>query len=115
MKALILAFTIPLQPIVSENVLEPSVQNEVDHALSRAPKTECFKIIVTTNSVMSVKSATNGIGKIFYHPTGDVLGTNGLSASDIAIKLVSSQKSDGSWKVGTNDVTSVAVDILKSL
>ena len=109
MKALILAFTIPLQPIVSENVLEPSVQNEVDHALSRAPKTECF------NSVMSVKSATNGIGKIFYHSTGDILGTNGLSASDIAIKLVSSQKSDGSWKVGTNDVTSVAVDILKSL
>lgn len=115
MKTLILALTIPLQPIVSENVLEPSIQNEVDHALSRAPKTERHEVILTTNSVMSVKSMTNGIGKVIYHPTGDIFGTNGLSLTDIAIKLVSSQKSDGSWKIGTNDVTSVAVDILKSL
>ncbi|MBR2920574.1 MAG: hypothetical protein IKL02_03995 [Kiritimatiellae bacterium] len=115
MKAAVLALTIPLQPLVSENVLEPSVRNEVDHALSRAPQAERVEVIVASNSVVSVVSSTNVIGKILYHSSGDVFGTNGLSATDIAIKLVSSQKSDGRWTLGTNDVTSLAVDILKSL
>ena len=115
MKAVVLALTIPLQPLVSENVLEPSVRNEVDHALSRAPCSERVNVVVTTNSTAFVVTATNKSGKILYHPTGDVFGTNGLSATDIAIKLVSSQKSDGRWTLGTNDVTSLAVDILKSL
>ena len=33
---LILAAIVQIQPIVSEDVLEPSVRNEVDHALSLA-------------------------------------------------------------------------------
>lgn len=115
MKAAVLALTIPLQPLVSENVLEPSVRNEVDHALSRAPRAERVNVVVTTNSNASVVTATNKSGKILYHPTGDVFGTNGLSVTDIAIKLVSTQKRDGSWKCGTNDVTSLAVEILESL
>ena len=115
MKAAVLALTIPLQPLVSENVLEPSVRNEVDHALSRAPQAERTDVTVTTNSTASVVTATNKTVKMLYHPTGDVFGTNGLSATDIAIKLVSSQKSDGRWRCGTNDVTSIAVEILKSL
>lgn len=115
MKPLVLALTIPLQPLVSENVLEPSVRNEVDHALSRAPRSERVHVVDTTNSTVFVATTTNKVEKILYHPTGDVFGTNGLSATDIAIKLVSSQKSDGSWRCGTNDVTSLAVDILKSL
>lgn len=115
MKSAVLALTIPLQPLVSENVLEPSVRNEVDHALSRAPRAERMDICVRTNSAVFVAAATNGTGRILYHPTGDVFGTNGLSASDIAIKLVSSQKRDGRWMLGTNDVTSAAVDILEAL
>ena len=115
MKSLVLALTIPLQPLVSENVLEPSVRNEVDHALSRAPLSGRVHVVDTTDSTVSVATTTNEAEKILYHPTGDVFGTNGLSATDIAIKLVSSQKSDGSWRCGTNDVTSLAVDILKSL
>ncbi len=115
MKAAVLALTIPLQPLVSENVLEPSVRNEVDHALSRAPRSERVNVVVTTNSTAFAVTTTNKSGKILYHPTGDVFGTNGLSVTDIAIKLVSSQKSDGRWTLGTNDVTSLAVDILKSL
>ena len=115
MKSLVLALTIPLQPLVSENVLEPSVRNEVDHALSRAPRSERVNVVVTTNSTVSAVTTTNKVEKIPYRPTGDVFGTNGLSATDIAIKLVSSQKSDGRWTLGTNDVTSLAVDILKSL
>lgn len=115
MKSLVLALTIPLQPLVSENVLEPSVRNEVDHALSRAPQAERINVVVTTNSIISVETTTNKFKKILYHPTGDVFGTNGLSVTDIAIKLVSTQKRDGSWKCGTNDVTSLAVEILKTL
>ena len=115
MKAAVLALTIPLQPLVSENVLEPSVRNEVDHALSRAPRSGRVYVVDTTDSTVSVATTTNKAEKILYHPTGDVFGTNGLSATDIAIKLVSSQKSDGSWKCGTNDVTSLAVEILESL
>lgn len=115
MIAAVLALTIQFQPLVSEDVLEPSVRNEVDHALSRAPRAERVEVVRTTNTVMSVVSSTNGVGKVLYHPTGDVFGTNKLTRTDIAIKLVSSQKHDGRWLVGTNDVTSVAVEILKRL
>lgn len=80
------------QPLVSEDVLEPSVANEVDHALGRAP---------TNASPITVK--------------GDLLGTNGLTKTKIALKLVSSQNSAGRWVVGTNDVTRLAVEILESL
>ena len=78
------------QPLVSEEVLEPSVLNEVEHALAIAP----------TNSPA---------------PAGLPFATNGLSRTDLAIRLVSSQREDGRWLVGTNDVTAVAVGLLKSL
>ena len=45
----------------------------------------------------------------------DVFGTNGLSSTEIAIKLISLQKSDGRWLDGTNDVSAAAVRILRSL
>ena len=64
MKFLVLALTIPLQPLVSENVLEPSVRNEVDHALSRAPQAERVNVVVTTNSIISVETTTNKFKKI---------------------------------------------------
>ena len=90
MKAVVLALTIPLQPLVSENVLEPSVRNEVCHALSLAP----------TNA-----------------PAATLLPvpTNGLNRTQLAIRLVSAQKADGRWIVGTNDVTSAAVSLLKEV
>ena len=84
---------------MSEDVLEPSVQNEVDHALSLAPA-EAF----ATNAVPSAAA-----------PFCDVFGTNGLSATEIAIRLVSAQRGDGRWTLGTNDVTAAAVRILLSL
>ena len=86
--ALFLAVSITAQPLVNEDVLEPSVRNEVRHALSLAP----------TNA-----------------PPATVLPawTNGQNRTQIAIRLVSAQKADGRWLVGTNDVTSAAVEILK--
>ena len=91
MKWMILATTLSLQPLVSEDVLEPSVQNEVDHAIAMGEKA------LGTNVVEVL------------------VGTNSLTATQKAIRLVSSQRSDGRWFVGTNDVTAVAVEILKNL
>ena len=87
-KAIVIAAVITAQPLVNEDVLEPSVRNEVRHALSLAP----------TNA-----------------PTATLLpvSTNGLNRTQLAIRLVSAQKADGRWFVGTNDVTSAAVSLLK--
>jgi len=85
---LALAAVITAQPLVNEDVLEPSVMNEVEHAIARAP----------TNA-----------------PPTELLpvSTNGLSCTQLAIRLVSSQGADGRWLVGTNDVTAAAVRLLK--
>ena len=88
--ALVFAAVLTAHPLVNEDVLEPSVRNEVRHALSVAP----------TNA-----------------PAATVLpiSTNGLNRTQIAIGLVSAQKGDGRWCVGTNDVTSTAIELLKEL
>ena len=90
LKTLALAFaaSITAQPLVNAEILEPSVRNEVRHALSLAP----------TNA-----------------PAATVLPawTNGQNRTQIAIRLVSAQRADGRWLVGTNDVTSAAVELLK--
>ena len=92
LKALVVAFavTITAQPLVNEDILEPSVRNEVRHALSLAP----------TNA-----------------PPATILPawTNGQNRTQVAIRLVSAQRADGRWLVGTNDVTSAAVKTLKEL
>ena len=88
--ALAFAAVLTAQPLVNEEVLEPSVRNEVRHALAIAP----------TN----VPAAT-----------ALPVSTNGLNRTQVAIALVSAQKGDGRWLVGTNDVTSAAVEILKEV
>ena len=92
----VLALVIPLQPLVDENVLEPSVQNEVDHALNVAPTNKFEK---TAASIDFAKLSQ----------------TNGMSATETAIALISAQKSDGRWFSGTNEVTGAAVEILRRL
>ena len=86
--AIALAAVITAQPLVNEDVLEPSVRNEVRHALSLAP----------TNA-----------------PPAAVLPawTNAQNRTQVAIRLVSAQKADGRWMDGTNDVTAAAVELLK--
>ena len=88
--ALAFAAVLTAQPLVNEDVLEPSVRNEVRHALAVAP----------TNAPPA---------------TALPVATNGLNRTQVAIALVSAQKGDGRWLVGTNDVTSAAVEILKEL
>ena len=83
---LLVSVTLTAQPTVSADVLEPSVRNEVRHALSRAAA---------------------DFARLYE--------TNGLSAMDAAIRLVSAQRADGRWRAGTNDVTAAAVRILTEL
>ena len=85
--ALVLALSITAQPLVNEDVLEPSVRNEVRHALSLAP----------TNAPPA---------------TVPPVWTNGQNRTQIAIRLVSAQRADGRWFAGTNDLTSAAVEML---
>lgn len=87
--AAVFAVTITAQPLVNEDVLEPSVRNEVRHALSVAP----------TNAPPPASVPADW--------------TNGQNRTEIAIRLVSAQKADGRWLVGTNDVTSAVVEILE--
>ena len=87
---IVLAVSLTAQPLVNEDVLEPSVRNEVRHALSLAP---------TNAPVATIPS----------------VWTNGQNRTQIAIRLVSEQRADGRWLVGTNDVTSAAVELLKEV
>lgn len=94
---------ISAQPLVSGDVLEPSVQNEVDHALSRVP--------APPPDMEMRGDATNGLDRF----RRELVGTNHLDATELAIRLVSIQRSDGRWLVGTNDVTALAVRILREI
>ena len=87
-----LAVTITANVIGGGDALEPSVLNEVEHALALAP--------VETNAVTAA---------------GDVFATNGLSATAVAIRLVSQQRSDGRWYVNGTNFTAEAVGILRRL
>lgn len=90
-----LSAVLTAQPLVDADVLEPSVLNEVQHALSLAP----------TNAV-SLTPASAAFAA-FY-------ATNGMNATSRAISLVSAQK-DGRWFHNGHDVTPVAVLFLRAL
>lgn len=92
--------------IASEDVLEPSIQNEVDHALSRS---SAYGEPAT--NVTACASSTNVMR------FADIPGswTNGLSATAKAIRLISLQNAEGRWLDGTNDVTRAVRLILQKL
>ena len=85
------AAAIVAQPLANDDVLEPSVLNEVEHAISVAP----------TNPPPASAA---------WDPK-----TNGLSRTAVALRLVSAQRADGRWLDGTNDVTAAALGILERL
>ncbi len=113
---LIAAFSLPV--LVSEEVLEPSVLNEVDHAISVAEQALASETNAPGAVISSATNAADG-GCLPTNIVGiveaDVFGTNTLTATAIALKLVTTQQADGRWRVGTNDVTEIALEILKSL
>ena len=90
---ILLATVVTAQPLTNEDVLEPSVRNEADHALSRAATNE---VPVTAGALAFAA----------------LYATNGMSATRRAIDLVSSQK-DGRWQMAGCDVTPVAARLLR--
>ena len=90
--AVVLSIVITAQPLANDEMLEPSVQNEVDHALS----------IASTNAVPDTAAA---------HEFARLYETNGMSATQRALSLVSSQK-NGCWLWNGTNVTPVAVQLL---
>ncbi len=114
---MIFAVTFGVQPLPQEDgPLEPSIQNEVDHA-------------VVMGERWLEKNATNVVDVV---KVGDWFATNGLTRQQKALKLVTSQRAGGYWSVTnlvvekrggdvvTNRVpaavsTKLAVDILKGL
>jgi len=96
----ILGLTISASPLVSEEVLEPSVENEVEHALAVAPSNE-------------VARAAAAVAAPAYAPPLAELGATGaVTRTALAVKLVSEQRADGRWFAGTNDVTAAAAGAL---
>jgi hypothetical protein len=82
--------------------LEPSVQNEVDHAVSRAERW------LAQRPERGVCRAAAGTDRFFP--------TNGRTRAEIALALVSSQRGDGWWITPTNTApTRAAIRILKGL
>ena len=90
----------PLPPQDAE-FLEPSIQNEVDHAVSRADAALAAETAST--------SRTDGVCATLP------IATNGLDKAEMAIRLVSCQRADGRWFSGTNDVTRTVLELLRSL
>ena len=91
---MIMATTVFAHPLANEDDLPTSVLNEVEHALATAP---------------NAAATTNGVPEFL----GSV--TNGASRTQMAVRLVSRQRADGRWLVGTNDVTAAAVRLLEDL
>lgn len=87
------AVLITAQPLADEDVLEPSVQNEVDHALSLAPE-----------DTVPVSEESVAFAALY--------ATNGMPATARAIALVSSQK-EGRWTYAGRDVTPAACRLLR--
>ena len=97
--AMLFAATFGVRPMPrTDGPLEPSVRNEVDHAVDLA---EAW--------LAGRPAETNAV-------TGDLFRTNGLAREAVALKLVSLQRGGGWWCFPTNTApTRLAVEILKGL
>ena len=97
--AMLFAAAFAVRPLPrADGPLEPSIQNEVDHALDRAA------------AWLGRHADTNAL------PQDDLFKTNGLPREQIALRLVSAQRGAGWWLTPTNAApTKLAVEILKGL
>ena len=102
--AILFAASLGIQPLPQpDGPLEPSVQNEVDHAVALGERW------------LAAHAPAGGLA-VTNAPAGDLFSTNGLTRERIAVKLISSQRAGGWWLMETNAApTRLAVDILKGL
>ena len=101
--AILFAASVGIQPLPQpDGPLEPSIQNEVDHAVALGERWLAAHGNVARSSSASYQ--------------GDLFATNGLTRERIAIKLISSQRAGGWWLMETNAApTRRAIEILKGL
>ena len=139
--AMVFAVAFSVQPLPqADGPLEPSVQNEVDHAIDMGERwlDKNFKKAAcdadAINCVPPVR--TGNAGEVRPARTGNAGGsqlvataspasndlkaqlglTNGQTRVEMALKLVSSQRGGGWWLVETNAApTRLAIEILKGL
>ena len=110
--AILFAASFGIQPLPQpDGPLEPSVQNEVDHAIALGERW------LAAAAGRPPYQGTNVVAVAGQAPyQGDLFATNGLTREGIAIKLVSSQRAGGWWLMETNTApTRLAIDILKGL
>lgn len=100
----VVAANFPVRPLPQEEgPLEPSIQNEVDHAVDRGEAWLARQRFAPP--------PTNGVEVVC-----DLFATNGLTREKIALKLISGQKGEGWWMTSTNAApTRLAISILKGL
>ena len=123
--AMVFAAAFSVQPLPqADGPLEPSVQNEVDHAIDMGERwleKNCKDIGRGTHPACPRSRETRGPAEIGKPQDCKDLKTqlgltNGQSRVDVALKLISTQKGGGWWLVETNAApTRLAVDILKGL
>jgi len=110
--AILFAASFGIQPLPQpDGPLEPSVQNEVDHAVALG---ERWLAAVAGRP----PDAGTNVAAVAGRPPdpGDLFATNGLTRDRIAIKLISSQRAGGWWLMETNTApTRLAIEILKGL
>ena len=139
--AILFAAAFSVQPLPqADGPLEPSVQNEVDHAIDMGERwleKNFKKAACDADAIHCVPPVRTGnAGEVRPARTGNAGGsqlvataspasndlkaqlglTNGQTRVEMALKLVSSQRGGGWWLVETNAApTRLAVKILKGL
>ena len=132
--AILFAATFGIQPLPQpDGPLEPSVQNEVDHAIALGERWLAAHVSAVAGRPPYQGGGTNATAVAGRPPyqgggtnmaavagrppyQGDLFATNGLTRERIAIKLISSQRAGGWWLMETNAApTRLAIEILKGL
>ena len=121
--ATVIAAAFSVQPLPqADGPLEPSVQNEVDHAIDKGERwlEKNFKVDKESkvNKEFKVDKESNDLNdlKILKDLKARLGLTNGQTRVEMALKLVSLQRGGGWWLVETNAApTRLAIEILKGL
>ena len=112
--AILFAASFGIQPLPQpDGPLEPSVQNEVDHAVSLGERW-LAAVASARRPCQGTNVAAAASARRPYQ--GDLFATNGLTRERIAVKLISAQRAGGWWLMETNAApTRLAIEILKGL
>ena len=118
--AMVFAVAFSVQPLPqADGPLEPSVQNEVDHAIDLGERwLDCnFRDLKDSKDLKDLKDPKDFKDfKDLKDLSGQLGLTNGQTRTEIALKLISTQKGGGWWLFETNAApTRLAVKILKGL